>query len=99
MPLRSLRRREPMPPAAPVTNTRCMILPFLELEDRVKPCWSRFAELIGKRLVALAAVEQVAAHRRPRLSHRAGADGLHDIAMLLLEGLAVDAFGHARAAA
>src|SRR4051794_40872613 len=81
-----------MPPAAPVTNTRCMTPPFLKIRSGV-------VELVGEGLVALAAVEQMAAHCGARLRHRAGADRLHDVAVLLLEGFAVGALRHAGAAA
>src|SRR5205807_7267243 len=49
--------------------------------------------------MALAAVAEVPAHGRARLRHRAGADGLHDVAVLALERLAVGAPGHAGPAA
>src|SRR6478609_7142354 len=83
----------PMPPAAPVIRTVCMISPLR--------MWSASAggELAGEPLIALAAVEQMPAHRRARLRDRAGTDRLHDVAMFLLEGFAVDALGHARTAA
>src|SRR3954452_23081931 len=60
---------------------------------------SGVVELVGERLIALAAVEQMPAHRGARLRHRASADRLHDVAMLLLEGFAVGALRHAGTAA
>ena len=53
----------------------------------------------GEFLIALAAVEQMPAHGRARLRHRSAADRLHDVAMLPLEGLAVDALGYPRSTA
>src|SRR4051812_46206333 len=55
-------------------------------------------ELAGQPLITLAAVEQVPAHRSARLRHRTGTDRLHDVAVLLLEGFAVDTSGHSRSA-
>ena len=55
-------------------------------------------ELPGQPLIALAAVEQVPAHRRARLRDRSGANRLHDVAVLLLERFAVGALWHSRPA-
>src|SRR5216684_1372036 len=51
-------------------------------------------ELGGEPLIALATIEEVPAHRRARLRNHAAADGLHDVAVFLLERFAVDALGH-----
>src|SRR6266480_1209719 len=81
-----------MPPAAPVIRTVCMLYSFPTASSGI-------AELGGEALIALAAVAEVPAHGRARLRHRAGADGLHDVAVLALERLAVGAPGHAGPAA
>src|SRR5258705_2401317 len=60
---------------------------------------SAVVELGCEPLMALAAVEQMPAHRRARRRHRAAADRLHDVAVLLLERLAVGAPRHSRPAA
>src|SRR5262245_17337831 len=85
-----------MPPAAPVTKTVCMMCPS-RLESET--FYLAAAELGGEALVALAAVEEMPAHRRARLQNGSVADRLHDGAMLALEGFAVGALGDAGPAA
>src|SRR3979411_2849267 len=93
MPLSNCRSRVPIPPAAPVTRTVCMMYPLRS------EAASGGGELAGQPLIALAAVEQVPAHRAARLRDCTGADRLHDVAVLLLERFAVDALWHPRPAA
>src|SRR5262245_36619829 len=92
-PFSNWRSRVPMPPAAPVTRTVCMACSFLNVKV------SAAGGPGGQPLVALAAVDEMPAHRRPRLRHRPTTDRLHDVAMLALERLAVGALGNAGAAA
>src|SRR6476469_9027467 len=83
MPLSSWRSRVPIPPAAPVTKTVCMMCPS-RLESET---------------FQLAAADEMPAHRRARLQNGAVADRLHDGAVLALEGFAVGALGDAGPAA
>src|SRR5262245_3415293 len=91
-PFSNWRSRVPMPPAAPVIRTVCMACSFPEVKS------SAAGGLGGQPLVALAAVDEMTAHRRPRLRHRPAADRLHDVAVLALKRLAVGALGNAGAA-
>src|SRR5215470_10726581 len=92
-PLRSLRSRVPMSPAAPVTRTVCIMLqlPILCAVTRV-------AERRRECLIALAAVEEMPPHGGTSLRDCAAANGVYDRAMFLLEYLAVDAPWEAGAA-
>src|SRR5262245_34714213 len=92
-PFSNWRSRVPMPPAAPVIKTVCMACSFSDVKS------SAAGGLGGQPLVALAAVDEMTAHRRARLRHRPAADRLDDVTVLALERLAVGALGHAGAAA
>src|SRR5262245_54165618 len=92
-PFSNWRSRVPMPPAAPVIRTVCMACSFPDVKS------SAAGGLGGQALVALAAVDEMPAHRGPRLRHRPAADRLHDVAVLALERLAVGTLGDAGAAA
>src|SRR3984893_4728444 len=96
MPLSSWRSRVPIPPAAPVTKTVCMMCPS-RLESETFQLAA--AELGGEALVALADADELPAQRRARLQNGAAADRLHDGALLALEGFAGCALGDAGPAA
>src|SRR5262245_19129300 len=92
-PLSNWRSRVPMPPAAPVIRTFCMACSFPDVKS------SAAGGLGGQALIALAAVDEMPAHRGPRLRHGLAADRLHDVAVLALKRLAVGALGDAGAGA
>src|SRR5215831_18034231 len=82
-----------MAPAAPVTRTVCIMLQLPTFRGV-----TRIAELRREGLIALAAVEQMPPHGGTRLRDSTSAYRKHDVAMFLLEHLAVDAPGQPRAA-